>query len=502
MRGFAPKSSIKASLVRGFLLLILMFAGKLFAALPPGIQKVELLLAKFELTKADKEAGLLPEPFASFYKSRISFYHAFATEDPIWINKAQDDQEKARDKALQLPNSDPYRGCLESEIAFARGVLNYFDNNFITAARDLRSSYVHAQEVNKDHPDFIPILKINGAMQAWLAAVPDKYKWMLNVLGFDYSLSKGLDKLKKASQKSELLRYEAEIIYAYALRKLANQESNGLEIIRKLTLEVPDSPVFLYLYANFALADQKNSITDAVLKDISAYKKNANIVYIPFIDYIQAKAAFFKMDLNSSIQLFKEFTTTYKGDGYKGDALFKTAVAYALLNKDEEAKMLFQKLSSRKENHVDMDNYARGMALIYSKRNLNLTEKRLYTARNYFDGGYFELAIKTLDPVMQNLTKCSAGEQLEANYRLGRIYHKSENYTKAKMYYKIAMLKQDKEALWMKVYAEYYLGTILEKEKNFPEALKHYKSVLDYHGYYYQSDLEQQAKSAVSRLNK
>ncbi|NJM25737.1 MAG: hypothetical protein HC859_09865 [Bacteroidia bacterium] len=68
------------------------------------------------------------------------------------------------------------------------------------AAYNLRQAYLVAQECKRKYPDYEAIKKTSGLIEIIVGSVPEKYNWVLHLLGMQGSINDGLTELKSVWQ--------------------------------------------------------------------------------------------------------------------------------------------------------------------------------------------------------------------------------------------------------------------------------------------------------------
>ena len=127
-------------------------------------------------------------------------------------------------------------------------------------------------------------------------------------------------------------------------------------------------------------------------------------------------------------------------------------------------------------------------------------ERTLLLGRNLYDGGSYEEAIVTLQPVLTDHTAAEE-HRAEAAYRSGRAFQSLENWDDALRHYTFARDSPgDVLAKWGP-WSQYHIGEVYEEQGNRDEARRAYRAALDYEEEFdYHKSLEQRARTALGRL--
>jgi tetratricopeptide (TPR) repeat protein len=180
--------------------------------------------------------------------------------------------------------------------------------------------------------------------------------------------------------------------------------------------------------------------------------------------------------------------------------MYKVAVSYLLTGDNLNAQNAFKAVTLMPQPYFDEDKYAYKMSKQYLEKKANETDLNLLKARYFFDGGFYESAIRTLNLINIESSALTVENKVEYYYRKGRIFHETNEFTQAKRHYLQAIVYKTEKPNWMVVYSLFYLGKILASE-NSEEAKRYFRRALSFDGYDYQAGLEQKVKAALSGLN-
>jgi hypothetical protein len=82
------------------------------------------------------------------------------------------------------------------------------------AALNLRQSYFTIQEIKNRFPRFEAVKKTSGILDVLVGSVPQKYNWVLSMLGMEGSTKKGMEELESLSMSASPLAFETSVIRA------------------------------------------------------------------------------------------------------------------------------------------------------------------------------------------------------------------------------------------------------------------------------------------------
>ena len=486
---------------RLFFFILIALTGSQLCSQPVDRSRVEHAIDYLQLEEAGRlSAQLSPEKDAPYYQSRILFLQFLISEDPeIWPLYLS--RSKSSLKILEkLPDTDPEKKVMMSELFFLRGVGKMIDKKYLGSALDIKSSCNLLDQNQKTHPNNIEQRKLLGIFKVGMNSIPRKLRWLSNALCFRGDLETGLQDLQAASAHSRLLSREAEVMLFYFEKNLLSQPDKAFQRVETLLEKYPGSPIYSYFKLSALLEARK--IDDALAfceAQESTILNNPIASDLPLWYYSRAKAHYFKLEFPQAIQYFDLFLNRYQGKTLYSDALFRKGMSLVLQDRYQEARRIFHQMAEVESSTFDEDEYASRMAAIYRFQEPSEIDKDLFRARNLFDGGYYQQSLAKLADVQQQ-GNLNENQKAELYYRLGRNFQATEALVKAESEYLKCTGTQPGQALWMKVYAHYYLGQIAEANQDLTTAREWYRAALEFDNYDYQSGLEQRCKASMHRL--
>ncbi len=462
---------------------------------------VEADIEKFHLAAASEKLASLSSEDNGFYRVNIAVYKYLATQDITYFNEMQESWDNAIAEIEKLPNTDARRNAYLSELYGKKAIIEFLRGDYIKAPLHIRESYNHIQANKKLFPNDASTQKMLGMYNVILSGVPQKYQWLTNALGYKGNLKTGMQQLKTAAEKGEIMRWEANFVLYYAQKSMLSNPKDAIQYLIAEQKISGESIVTDFFLIGGYMSNYQNEKALTLLAKRSQYLNDPQVFFIPFWDYVMGKSYYFKEDYATAKTFFANFIAQNKGSIYKTDANFRLGMSHLLTNDYTTAKTYFAKVNSAKRSGFDEDEYAFTTAKRFYAANPNQTIKALFRARNLCDGGYWNKSIAVLENVKQNIGSLSSEQKTEMYYRYGRIYNAQQNWTAAKTNYLMCIAEKTPEtALYMQPYSCFYIGEVLRLQGFTEEARVYYKKALVYKEYSYQSGLENKCKSALSSL--
>ncbi|MCD4774299.1 MAG: hypothetical protein K8R41_13050, partial [Bacteroidales bacterium] len=321
--------------------------------------------------------------------------------------------KRLRINALQNAdkNSPYYRYCLANvhlQWAFAR--LQF--KEYFTAALEINKAYRLFNKNKSDYPDFMPGYVGLGLLHTIFGTVPDKYKWLINIVGFEGTIEQGISELQlvledaRINNENEYLKAESLFFLSLIQLNLKSDKIEAMEILSDLDELQGDNPLKIFSKARILMRTAAN---DEAIELLISYQKSDECFPFYYLDFLTGMAKLHRLD-KDAVKYFQKYIINFNGVNYVNDAFQKIAWHY-LINGNKEKYFEYIKKVSDKGLVVDADKQALKESKTGIVPNVNLLKARLL-----FDGGYYEKAVKVLDELISNDLK-NFKDTLEYKYR-------------------------------------------------------------------------------------
>ncbi len=429
-----------------------------------------------------------------FVENYIDFITIFVNENDEEFGVLKSNKEERLKRIKQGPKESPYYLYSQAEVhlqwAFAR--LKF--EEYVTAAWEIRKAFKLLEENQVNFPEFIANKKGLGLLHSLIGTLPEKYKWIFDIIGLEGTVKQGMDELVEivtyARTNPFIFKDETLILYTFLTLYLENNETDAWEVIQSERISTTDNLLNIFVAANIAM---KTGHNDKAITILSTRPSGEGYFQFPYLDYMLGLAKLRRLDNDASDHFFK-YLDNFRGQNYIKDTYQKLAWGSLLDDDLMQYKKYMLICKNSGEIIVDADNHAYNEAIKRAPPNTHLLKSRLLC-----DGGYYKEALKSLSGLsvddFDNLR-----DKLEFTYRAGRIYHQWEKKEKAIGYY-LATVKNGKE------YPYYYaansalqLGIIYEEKAETEKARYYYNLCISMKDHEYKNSINQKAKAGLSRL--
>jgi tetratricopeptide (TPR) repeat protein len=442
----------------------------------------------------DEEKKAHPDNLIPYFLDNyIDFFTLFFNEDPREFQHRKPLLEQRLALMKKGDPGSPYFLFTRSAIYFQWAAVEIKFGERWNAAWAFRKSFLTGKENLSKFPDFQPAHMLQGSMQVAAGTIPPGYQWLSSMLGIRGTIDEGMHNLENMLNSPDpnavIFHDEAAFYYLYLKFYILNQREQVFQYIQKQNWNTRNNHLFAYLVANLSLNNQDASITESILNQLN---RDPAYLDMPVWDMQMGYAKADRIDKESIIYLDR-FLSRFKGKFYVKDVLQKISWIYYLEHEPEKAQAARARILVSGNTETDADKQAQKEAESGRWPNEVLLKARLLD-----DGGYYKQALRVLAgkkissfPDIQ--------DQLEYNYRIGRIYDALDQKTEAMAAYQEALRLGESRREYYGARAALQMGYIYEGRGDKKNAVIYFKKVLAMKSHDYKNALDQKAKAGIER---
>ena len=427
------------------------------------------------------------------YENYIDFLTILIGEEEEFFLTAKDLKSDRIGFIQAGDDSSPYHLYAQAEVhlqwAFAR--LKF--EEYLTAAYEIQKAY-SLLEINKEKfPDFKLNFKGLGLLHTLVGAIPEKYQWILNLVGMEGTVELGLAELKFLLKDEELEMYHSEILFLTTFLQLnmTNDETAFKQLLVDIGVDYSDNYLLNFAAARLSHALGENDFCIKVLENRPAAQGKYPFHYL---DYLHAMSYLYTLNFEKSEILFNQFLNDFKGNNYIKSAYQKLSWIAFLRQKSDEEIGYLKKIELEGRAFIDEDKVAL-KEVVQNHRN----SPKLLIARLLYDGGYYKKAQLELTSNKKLLDYVGFFD--EYYYRLARIE------SKLKYLDEQVIAKYQKAFDLGKKSKNYYapmsalqIGLIYEKQQKLKQAKIYFEKCLSLSNFDYERGIHQKAKVGLVRV--
>lgn len=430
-----------------------------------------------------------------YLEDYIFFYTFFITEDKAGFEEAKELKEIRLDLLAKGPKDNPEYAQFRAEVLIHWALVRAKFESYFLAAQEINKAFKMLKKNEKHFPNHMPTRRMLATLRAGVGTLPKKYKWIVKLLSsLEGSVQAGVNELMSVVEYSNqhpdfIYRDESRMLYALVLTHFAANQEAAYQVIHQGDFMHELTPLKRFAITNMAQASGKN---DEVIELIEGYQLDDGSLPILYMNYMLGIAKLYRNDSDADIPLLY-FVNHFKGQHYIKEAYQKLAW-HALINQNRDGYERFIQYALTEGNAiVDEDK----QAYLEAEDKL-VPHPILLQARLLFDGGYYEKAKLVLSKTTnENL---SFVEQMEYDYRLGRIYQELGVYAQALGAFQKTILKGEKSPYYFACNAALQSGLIYEQLDMRDRARDFFYRCLAMAPDTYQNSLHQKAKTGLNRL--
>ena len=427
------------------------------------------------------------------HQNYIDFLTIIIGENKNFFTITKDKKSERIKLIKEGDKNSPYYLYAQAEIHLQWAFSRIKFEQYPAAAYEFIKAYNLLEENQKRHPEFTLNKKGLGLIHALLGAVPEQFKWILNLAGLQGDISFGLSEIEAILNDDDFKMYENEVLFllSFLQTNLTNNDVLCQRFLNKIGEEYQES-----LLLNFAAARLSYFLgqNEYCLKVLESRPINNGAFDFYYLDYLQGMSYLYRLDYEKAEQYFNYFLKNFKGHSYIKSTYHKLAWISYLKGENNQYKY-FEKVVKEGARSVDEDK----VALNDAQRNY-ITHARLLRTRLLYDGGYYKKALAVISAV--KAVGDYKGYLDEYWYRLARI--------ESKLNYDDKVLIKDFQASYDlgKNTTNYYapmsalqIGLIYEQQNDIAQAAIYFEKCLVISNFAYERGIHQKAKAALGRLS-
>ena len=439
-----------------------------------------------------KERKVNPENRVSDYLEGAALcIRIFLAENEDYNKSKSDRLDVLISRLEDLPDTEPYKKVFLAELSLGRaGVYGKFKSN-IKAGWLFYRAYNLLVDNYEEFPQFAPTLIPLGVLQAAVGSLPEDYKSIASLFGFDGDIELGLKMIREAyyySIADPKLKFNQSyfgFVYAFVNFELATDEQVSLAT---LDMNVKGSSLFSYLEAKQQLA---NGQASAALRLMENRPQGEGYLSIPFFDYYTGKIALMVRPEKAERYLVNFLKDSRDKENIK--STYRYLAWYHLLKGElAKAKMYQQKILLEPGTNTGPDK----QALEEAKRGFNVF---LIRARLDFDAGRYTKIVKELNPSKLSTMGDEEWVHQEFYYRRARAFQELGFKDKARESFLKAVSWSDYESYSLGN-SFLQLGLLFEEIGDTKASRRYFNQALGLKSYAFHEGVHQKARVGLDRL--
>lgn len=426
-------------------------------------------------------------PVSQYLEHLTDAVQLFLTEDDSMYS-AYRNAFDIRESFIEDQEPSPYRDYYLAQMLLHDSFIRLKFGEELNGAWAFRQSYRAIEKNIERYPDFPPNQKIRGLHEVIVGSAPERHQWLLKLLGFDGSITSGLQQLQVYGGEPGPEQLETHLMLAFIHSHMLQEYAISLEYLDPYQDQLTNHALINFTAVSI---HAKHSHAEKGLTLLAEFTPSPTAYPFPFTQYLQGKLLLQKGEWAKAVAALQEFQEHFRGVNYLKDAAYKTGIGYYMLG-DAQSELWFDRSRSIKTSVTEADKYA-GHALQSPLPHKDLIQARLLT-----DGGYYEHATQALEGI--DKSALSGRDVIEYSYRFGRLYHRTGQLSMAIPLYKATIEETYTDQWYFAPNAALQLGYIHLSTGELDQAESSFRKALTYDNHPYQNSIDNKAKAGLSTV--
>jgi hypothetical protein len=461
-----------------------------FPEIKTALYSCDLKSAKSALDKAlmqDKNNPYLNRLLNHYDLLQVMFFEN-ENRKAIWLNSIEERINIISD--ANIANVDKFFMIAEAQLHAT--AIYMVSNNELKAVKSFRNGFDAYQNLEAIAPEQPQTAKIRGLYNIFLGSVPEKYNWLIGILGMEGDFELGVRSLKSAFEqtKSPGDIYEIGFYYAMFSAYFTDEPEAYYNYFKKLDAGLYENP--LMRQGLSMLAEVSGNTDDCLNVLLGNYNQQGDTEFNLLNHQI---GNFLLYQLNP---LAETYLTLYKQnkstEAQNLNAERSLYWHYIITNQKKKAESQRQIMISIAQNEQN----EQAAYIIRELETDNPPNIHLLKARLLYNGGNYHDAFEQITQYDYNSKNLR--QNTEFNYRKASINEKLENMKAAKVYYKKTILLGKDQVWYFAPQSALNLGKIYEAENKKDVAKQYYKMCMKINISPYKESINREAKRCLKQL--
>ena len=440
-----------------------------------------------------------------FYESLIYFHSAQFSKDDAEYEKFINISDKVIERCEDILDNDENN----FEVLFYKGQSHSYQSllmlsqnkSLFQAASNGSDGYKILSDVVERNPGFYDAYMGLGLYRIAIGFLPDKFKWLMSVIGFDGDVKEGKRLLRVAKDKGKFTKVDARVYLSlFTLREREEDTGETVRMLEGLVNEYPESPAFHVFYAT-ALQNEGeiDKAIDEANKSLSLNNHSLQDEIKKAAYFVLGNSYFRKNDFQNAAKYFEEHMKYVNYNDRYNISLFHTGLSNELIGNRQKAIDFYSKTRTIFEDERDGD--ADKLFHIYSQKLINNPVQKfdslLLVGMNHRYSYRLDEALKVFNSILISdmMNNMSDDNKIRLYMETGHAYTYNKQDDLAIDYFTRCTKLDPPNEKWMVPHAYFELGKIYSRKGNRVKADEMFDKIYDYGEYIFRSFLEIRLRS-------
>ncbi len=458
------------------------------------LEKAKEVFESIEIKNPDHPAGY-------HYSSIINLWYFLDQKrdsDKTAFLDLSDSVVSKSKKILEDDEDNPFIYFLLGTTYSYRAMIYARDGEYLNVLWSTKESYNYLSKVLEIDSTYYDAYLGLGLYNFAVSQTPPAWKWALELTDITGNKKLGLEYLKLAANKGNLVTIEAKFYLSQVLSEFLMDYNSSEKYLTKLIYNYPNNILFKYGMALLYIKETRLTNAEKYLKAITKTKDTTFVQIKTFSNYQLGNIFFIRNDFDSAKTFYRLFLDNTIDKHFRGYAALKLAYCYEFMNLPDSASVYFEKTDQGNED-IDEDVYAASIGEKYQENLPDSSELKLIRIHNFVDAGLYKNAIDSSLKLIKN----NFSDTLKAKLYLilSDSYYRINKYALS-LDYAISVINNDQAQGWMKAYACYYAARTSKEMKNIVDAELFINYANNYKDFYFENSLRNSLHALLYSIHK
>lgn len=437
------------------------------------------------------------EAVRQYYQAVLIAWNYLLTENELYYDNFRDRENGVVSQLEKYDDKAEFKFLL-GEFYLWKTIVLFRNNSFVTAVYNGNSSYNYYVAAAKQEPNNWDIKKGIGLAHFFIGMVPEKYNWIASLFGFSGTMDQGLNELIGASTNGTYSQDDATFFLSAIQLYVFRDSKKSLTYLQPLLSKYPNNGLFIMTAALAYQRDRNVLVAKSTLQDKLDFYEMKFPAFAELVRFRLGECLFFLGDYENAEKTLKLFLKNYKVEALKPLAYYRLGITLEMLGKHDEAVVNFKKIVPREK--FEFEQFAKLESQKYVLRPMTFDEKKLWEAKNEFDCGNIDNAIKLSEQMLgSNISDVET--KGEFYYRLGRMYEEKGDFERAITYYNLTLKTPFKLYTWLGAYSWFQIGKVNVKMNKITEAQFAFTQAKKYPSHAFEDSLLREIDTELKKIN-
>ncbi|HNP19055.1 MAG TPA: hypothetical protein PKL31_11510 [Fulvivirga sp.] len=422
---------------------------------------------------------------ASLYLHNLkATLHLLLTENKAKLDAYEDNFEESLKIIEGADSSSPYKNFYLAELRLRAAFVYLKFDQQLESGWQFRQAFRLIEKNVSAYPNFLPNLKTIGLIHILVGSIPEKYQWLLSIVGLKGSVEQGKTELSKLIDTESAFSLESLLLLSLSEAYILQEPESAKHRLDHINTD--ESQLLILAKMSVFIKNSQSGLA------IKLFESTIHTNNLPHLNYLAAEAYLQKGDYDNASRLYNKYINEYSGQSNIKDSFYKRYLCKYLSQDTTGLTASLQQAKSINIEITEADRYATKILEKAETLNKGIMQLRLAT-----DGGFYATARKLLNG---DLELVNQRDSVEIIYREARLEHKTNNLPQAMALYKAVISKSKNDNWYFAPNSALMLGHLYADQKEYKLAKDYYLKAKSYRHHEYKNSIDTKAEAGLNLI--